>query len=156
MSPTRPDTAFRSKRPPANDLGSPHLRALRKELLILRADVERVELAQATVELRRTVIQFSWLKFLVPGLAGMGWGAKKGAKAALGTLLIKHYPLLRSLASLLLAQPLRATIVKGAKPVIRWGGLALAAWEAYRIWQQIRQDRHGTPPEMHDGNNSAT
>jgi len=87
MSPTRPDTAFRSKRPPANDPGSPHLRPLRKDLLIVRADVERMELAQATVELRRAVIHFSWPKLLVPGFAGMGWGTKKGANAGLGALL---------------------------------------------------------------------
>jgi hypothetical protein len=33
---------------------------------------------------------------------------------------------------------LRATVAAGAKPALKWGGLALAAWEAYRVWQQIK------------------
>ena len=47
MSQSRSDTAFRNKRHPSKDLSAPHLRALRKELLLVRADVERVELAHA-------------------------------------------------------------------------------------------------------------
>jgi hypothetical protein len=39
-----------------------------------------------------------------------------------------------------LAKPLRSTIAAGAKPVLKWGSLALAGWEAYRIWQQIKKD----------------
>ena len=45
------------------------MRALRKELLTVRADVERMELARATIELRQAVIHFSWLKFVLPGFA---------------------------------------------------------------------------------------
>jgi hypothetical protein len=138
-----PDHAFRSKRPPASDLSAPHLRVLRKELLLVRADVERMELVQATVDLRRAVTHFSWLKFFVPGFGGMRHGATKGAGASIGALL-KQYSLLSSIASLLLAKPLRATIAASAKPVLKWGSLAFAAWEAYRVYQQIK-DSGDTP-----------
>ena len=139
MSPSHPDTAFRNKRPPSRDLSAPHLRALRKELLLVRADVQRMELAQATVDLRHAVTHFGWLKYVVPGFAGMRWGKAKGAAAGIGALL-REYPLISSIASLLLAKPLRATVMASAKPVLKWGSLALAAWEAYRIWQQMKED----------------
>lgn len=139
MSSSHPDTAFRSKRPPSRDLSAPHLRALRKELLLVRADVERLELSQATIELRQAVTHFSWLKFIVPGFAGMRFGKARGASASIGALL-KEYPLISSIASLLLAKPLRATVAAGAKPVLKWGSLGLAAWEAFRIWQQMKNE----------------
>ncbi|NML99207.1 DUF3318 domain-containing protein [Paraburkholderia sp. RP-4-7] len=143
MSQTHSDTAFRNKRYQAKDLSAPHLRALRKELLLVRADVERMELAQATIELRQAVTHFSWLKFILPGFGGMRVG--RGSKASFlnaGSIgaLLKQYPLISSIASLLLAKPLRATIAAGAKPVLKWGSLALAGWEAYRIWQQMKRD----------------
>nr|WKF58436.1 hypothetical protein HUO10_002935 [Paraburkholderia busanensis] len=143
MSQIHSDTAFRNKRHHAKDLSAPHLRALRKELLLVRADVERMELAQATIELRQAVTHFSWLKFLVPGFGGMrvGRGAKGGMLNA-GTIgaLLKEYPLISSIASMVLAKPLRATIAAGAKPALKWGSLALAGWEAFRIWQQMKRD----------------
>ncbi|MEX3637266.1 DUF3318 domain-containing protein [Paraburkholderia sp. BR14320] len=143
MSPSRPDTAFRNKRHPSKDLSAPHLRALRKELLLVRADVERVELAQAAFELRQAVTHFSWLKFVIPGFGGVRVG--KGAKASVlnaGTIgaLLKQYPFISSVVSLLLAKPLRATVVRSARPALKWGSLALGAWEAFRIWQQMKNE----------------
>jgi len=141
MSQAHPDASFRRQRTPAKDLSTPQMRALRKELLIVRAEVERMELAQATVELRQAVIHFSWLKFLVPGFASMRWGVRGAANKGIGALL-KQYPLLSSIASLLLAKPLRASVVASTKPVLKWGSVGLAAWEAYRIWQQVRRESH--------------
>lgn len=146
MSTSRPDTAFRNQRHPSKDLSAPHLRALRKELLLVRADVERVELAQATFELRQAVTHFSWLRFVIPGFGGLRVG--KGPKASVlnaGTIgaLLKQYPLISSIASLLLAKPLRATVVAGAKPALKWGSIALGAWEAFRIWQQMKNESAG-------------
>ncbi|WNC89245.1 DUF3318 domain-containing protein [Paraburkholderia sp. FT54] len=143
MSQNHSDTAFRNQRHQAKDLSAPHLRALRKELLLVRADVERMELAQATIELRQAVTHFSWLKFVLPGFGGMRVG--KGSKASFinaGTIgaLLKQYPLISSIASIVLAKPLRATVAAGAKPVLKWGSLALVGWEAYRIWQQMKRD----------------
>jgi hypothetical protein len=143
MSSIHSDTAFRNKRHQAKDLSTPHLRALRKELLLVRADVERMELAQATIELRQAVTHFSWLKFILPGFGGMRVG--RGSKTSFinaGSIgaLLKQYPLISSIASLVLAKPLRATIAAGAKPALKWGSLALAGLEAYRIWQQMKNE----------------
>lgn len=143
MSQPRPDTAFRNTRHQVKDLSAPHLRALRKELLLVRADVERMEFAQATIELRQAVKHFSWLKFILPGFGGIRMGS--GSKASFlnaGSIgaLVKQYPLISSVASLLLAKPLRATLAAGAKPALKWGSIALAGWEAYRIWKQIKKD----------------
>ena len=141
MSHSYSNTAYRNKRQPARDLSAPHLRALRKELLLVRADVERMELAEATLELREAVTHFSWPKFIVPGFGGLRMGS--GSKASFlnaGTIgaLLKQYPVISSLVSLVLAKPLRATVAAGAKPALKWGSLAFAAWEAYRVWQQIK------------------
>jgi hypothetical protein len=142
MSQAHSDPAFRRQHKPAKDLSTPQMRALRKELLMVRADVERMELAQATIELRQAVIHFSWLKFVLPGFASMRWGARGAAGKGIGALM-KQYPLVSSLVSLLLARPLRTSVVATAKPVLKWGSLALAAWEAYRVWQQVRRETGG-------------
>ena len=143
MSQTHSDTAFRNHRHHSKELSAPHLRALRKELLMVRADVERMELVQATFELRQAVAHFSWLKFILPGFGGLRVG--KGSKASIinaGTIgaLLKQYPVISSIASILLAKPLRTTVAAGAKPALKWGSIGLAVWEAYRIWQQIKRD----------------
>ncbi|WP_109482385.1 DUF3318 domain-containing protein [Paraburkholderia sp. C35] len=141
MSQVHSDNAYRSRRPTAKDLSAPHLRALRKELLIVRADVERMELAQATLELRSAVTHFSWLKFIVPGFAGsMPWARKRGVAAGGIGALLKEYPLISSIASLVLAKPIRNTVFATAKPVFKWGSVGLAAWEAYRIYQQVKRE----------------
>ncbi|WP_322049126.1 DUF3318 domain-containing protein [Paraburkholderia sp. J67] len=143
MSQLRPDQAFRPSRPRSRDLSTPQMRALRKELLLVRASVERAELAASVIELRETVTQFSWLRFLVPGF-GRAAANASGTMGALGGglgNLLKQYPLLSSLASLVLAKPLRDSIASAAKPVVKWGGLAFTAWEAWRVWQQMRRQR---------------
>ncbi|MCG5072945.1 DUF3318 domain-containing protein [Paraburkholderia tagetis] len=138
MSPPRPDNnAFRPERTRSRNLSTPQLRALRKELLIVRASVERAEMAASVVELREAVTHFSWLRFLVPGFGNVGVSR---ASSGLGNLL-KQYPLLSSIASLVLAKPLRESVTSAARPVVKWGGLALTAWEAWRIWQQVRRQR---------------
>lgn len=142
MSHVHSDAAFRRQHKATKNLSAPQLRALRKELLVVRADVERMELAQATIELRQAVIHFSWLKFVLPGFASMRWGARGATTKGLGALM-KQYPLVSSLVSLLLAKPLRTSVAAGAKPVLKWGSVALAAWEAYRIWQQVRRETGG-------------
>ncbi|NLP62173.1 DUF3318 domain-containing protein [Paraburkholderia sacchari] len=140
MSQPRSDNAFRPSRTRSRDLSTPQLRALRKELLIVRASVERAEMAASVVELRETITHFSWLRFLVPGFGNVG-ASRMGA--GFGNLL-KQYPLLSSLASIVLAKPLRDSVASAAKPVVKWGGLALTAWEAWRVWQQVRRQR-GAP-----------
>jgi hypothetical protein len=95
-------------------------RALRKELLIPR---------------------FSWLKVFIPGLSTSRFGqSAKNLNASLGQL-VNQYPMLSSLASLVLAKPVRSLLRASAGPALKWGTLGFAAWEVYRIWKQSRDER---------------
>jgi hypothetical protein len=139
------------------------MRALRKELLIARADVERMELRQATHDLRDSVTHFSFLRFLMPG-GGNRRRVKRGASSGgignlLGSVLgggggigvlFKQYPIIGSIASLVLTKPVRTTVLKGAKPALKWGGLGLAAWEAWRIYQQMKTNSTETSTDAVD------
>jgi hypothetical protein len=141
MSQSPSDSPVRRKRTFSNDLSAPQLRAVRKEILLLRADVERAELRQATTDLRRNVSNFSWLKLLVPGFGfKQRGGSGKGLNATLSELVAQH-PLVSSIASMVLAKPLRGVLKASVKPALKWGGLGLALWEAYRIWRQVKQDK---------------
>lgn len=125
----------------------PHLnatqhRAIRKELLIMRSEVERLELADASAELKQTFTHFRWLKVLVPSLVG-GGSLGKSAKGINATLsqLVTQYPMLSSVASLVLAKPVRKLITAGTGPALKWGALGFAAWEIYRTVKQNRDAR---------------
>ncbi|MGV7245766.1 DUF3318 domain-containing protein [Caballeronia sp. M23-90] len=160
------DTFKAQKRANAHKLSTPHMRALRKELLIARADVERMELAQASADLRYKVKHFSVLNMIMPGRgkrgrsSGVGGfmnrmtgGAGGGRLSGLGSLfnasnlslLLKQYPVVGSLASLILAKPVRTRLLASAKPLLKWGGLGLVGWEAYRVWQQMKSSPATTP-----------
>ncbi|WP_277187084.1 DUF3318 domain-containing protein [Caballeronia sp. BR00000012568055] len=149
------DESFKApKRDKMQKLRTPHMRALRKELLIARADVERMEMRQATVDLRESVTHFSFLRFLMPGGKSRRTGRRGGSAGGgigniLGSLLgggggggigtlFKQYPIIGSIASLVLTKPVRTTVLRGAKPLLKWGGLGLAACEGWRIYQQIK------------------
>lgn len=117
-------------------------RALRKELLILRSEVERLELAEAAAEVRHAVTRFSWLKVFIPGLSSHKFSqSAKNLNANLGQL-VNQYPMISSLASLVLAKPLRSLLRASAGPVLKWGSVGFAAWEVYRIWKQSRDERN--------------
>lgn len=136
MSHPHQDT-FRPKRPPVKDLSTPHLRTLRKELLILRADVDRAELLESYTHLRESVTRFTWLRFLIPSFGK----SRSGPVGATLSGLVKQYPMVGSLLSLVLAKPLRTKVLASARPLLKWAGLGFAGWEAYRVWQQVRRQR---------------
>ncbi|MFM0324133.1 DUF3318 domain-containing protein [Caballeronia glebae] len=159
------DDTFKSpKRDKMQKLRTPHMRALRKELLIARADVERMELRQATHDLRASVTHFSVLRFLMPGGGGGSrrWGKRGGSTGGIGGMLgsllgsgnvgvlFKQYPVIGSLASLVLTKPVRTKLLHSAKPVLKWGGLALAGWEGWRIYQQMKSATPETSSDAAD------
>ncbi|MBN3787747.1 DUF3318 domain-containing protein [Burkholderia sp. Ac-20353] len=116
-------------------------RAIRKELLILRSEVERLEFAQASAEMRQAVTRFRWLKVLVPGLTGGAFSqSAKNLNATVGNL-VNQYPMLSSLASIVLAKPVRSLLRAGAGPALKWGSLGFAVWEIYRFMKQSRDER---------------
>ena len=156
------DTFKAQKRANAHRLSTPHMRALRKELLLARADVERMELAQASADLRYNVTHFSVLKWMMPGRSGrkssdaglmsrLGglFGGGGGARSGLSGIgmLLKQYPVISSLASLVLTKPVRQRLLRSAKPLLKWGGLGFLGWEAYRVWQQMKS---GPTETSHD------
>lgn len=155
------DTFKTPRRDKMQKLRTPHMRALRKELLIARADVERMELRQATYDLRASVTHFSFLRFLMPGGRSRRWGrrgASSGIGGMLGSLLgsgnlgvlIKQYPIIGSVASLVLTKPVRTKLLRSAKPLLKWGGLGLAGWEAWRIYQQMKSTTSETSNDAVD------
>ncbi|WP_186250906.1 DUF3318 domain-containing protein [Burkholderia gladioli] len=134
------DDLFRQPRS-RHKLSATQYRALRKELLILRSDVERLELAQAGGELREALTHFRWLKLLMPGFSGGSLSkSAKGLNASLGSL-VSQYPLVSSLASAVLAKPVRSLVTRGAGPAIKWGSIGFAVWEAYQIWKGAQREK---------------
>jgi hypothetical protein len=148
MSQSASNNATPSKRSPIRSLGSRQMRSVRKELLLLRADVERAEFMQARAEVHRSVENFSWLKLLLPRFVrAQSKGLGKGVNATLSNWVSK-YPLASSLVSLVLAKPLRSKLAAGAKPLVKWGALGAAAWAGYRLLAQtIRHGRNKSEPE---------
>jgi hypothetical protein len=108
------------------------LRLLRKEMLSLRAAVERAEISHATHELRGTLLRFSWIKWLMPR-----WMGVAGERGAISVLL-KQYPLLGSLASIALNGPLRNMAVRLARPGLKVGIAALTGWSLWQVWQAVK------------------
>jgi hypothetical protein len=103
-------------------------RAIRKEILLLRCELERMEISDASAELRGRFAHFGWLKMLVPRFGG------RGGMAGF-THLIKDYPLVSSLASLVLANGPRIKSLGRLKPVLKYGAVAFAAWQAVKLWK---------------------
>ncbi|MEA3118608.1 MAG: hypothetical protein QOI13_1878 [Paraburkholderia sp.] len=136
------------RRSPIRGLNSPQMRSVRKELLLLRADVERAEFTRARADVRRSIRSFGWLKLLLPGFVrAKAKSSGKGVNATLSDWISNHR-LASSLVSLVLAKPLRSTLVTGAKPLVKWGMLGAAAWAGYRLLAQtIRRARAKSAPE---------
>jgi hypothetical protein len=142
MSQPASNNAPSRKRSPIRSHSSPEMRSVRKELLLLRADVERAEFVQARAEVRRSIESFGWLKLLLPRFVrAKAKGSGKGVNATLSDWVSNH-PLTSSLVSLVLAKPLRSTLAAGTKPLLKWGALGAAAWAGYRLLAQtIRRAR---------------
>jgi len=105
-------------------------RALRKQLLLMRAATERAEMVGAIDATRQKVTFFN---SGVPGLA-----LTKGLPLALG--LIKRAPLVSSLLTLALSGARRPLLRYG----LLGGGAALLAWKGY----QWLAGRPGQPAEQ--------
>jgi hypothetical protein len=140
---TSPNAAYRSHTP-VHDSRTLQMRAVRKELLLLRAEVERAEFVKARAELHRKFSNLSWLKLLVPGLGSKrSKGTSRSVNATISDWVLGH-PLVSSLASIVLTKPLRAKLAAGAKPLLKWGMLGAAAWTGLRVWNQLsrKQPEH--------------
>jgi hypothetical protein len=103
------------------------MRSIRKELLMTRAAIERMEIAEAGQELRQSVANFSWLRLLVPRWSSPGFG-KMGR-------VLRDHPLASSVASLILSAAPRIKLLRKA---FKWGAVGLTAWETWQVWQQYK------------------
>lgn len=113
--------------------------AIRKELLLTRTAFERTALVQASAELRVKVGRFNqsfnqikwfrWFKWLIP---------QQTLRRKLSKL-SQRYPLLSSVVSLLLTTPKLLRAAGRGRPLIRWGILAVAAWQSLRLWHQRKK-----------------
>lgn len=136
MNLLRPDAVLRPKRPLSKSLTTSNLRALRKELLIIRADVARMELMQSIFKLKQAVTYLNLLRHFLSSFGQFCWIRKGTAIAAL----FKTYPLVSSLVSLLLAKLLKISITKSVKPALKWGSFAFAIWKICHICYRIKTD----------------
>lgn len=147
MNHTTSDHTFRST-PPNKALNTAQMRSLRKELLILRSNIERIEFTQAAVDLRQSVTHFHWLKSLLPRFSNAPAGkSAKAVTAGVGAL-ISQYPLLSSLVSILFTKPVRSLLKAGTKPILKWGPLGFAAWEIYRGWKSVKHKQRSSTPTI--------
>ncbi|MEJ2767925.1 DUF3318 domain-containing protein [Mycetohabitans sp. B46] len=117
--------------------GDPKVRAIRKELLLARADLDRLDIAQAGQELRRGVAKFSWLSGLIPGISRF---RSLRRLPAIGTLLGQH-PVLGSIASAAFSGPVRRVVMRNAKPLLKWTAVGAIAWRGYKLWKAVRPQR---------------
>src|ERR1700688_3018798 len=147
MSQPASNNASSRKRSPIRAQSSPQMRSVRKELLLLRAEVERAEFVRARGEVRSKIESFGWLKLLLPRFVRTKPKSPgKGANATLSDW-VSHHPLTSSLVSLVLAKPLRSALASGAKPLVKWGVLGAAAWAGYRLLAQtIQRGRDESEP----------
>jgi hypothetical protein len=127
---------------PASVRGSsdPKVRAIRKELLLARADLDRLDIAGAGHELRQGAAKLSWIRWLMPGISRF---RSLHRLPVIGALLNQH-PVLGSIASAAFAGPVRRVVIRNAKPLLKWTVLGAAAWQGYKLWKAVRPQRHTT------------
>jgi len=111
-------------------------RALRKRMLVARAGLERIELADHIAELRAAT---STSRLFGQSLSMV---AARSALPAAWNFLRRH-PIVGSAASLVFGR-LRERLIPAAGPAVRsavkWAGLAVIGWQAWRYWK-----RHAPP-----------
>lgn len=100
---------------------------LRKEMLLMRASVERVELAHHMLEVRRAASINAIVRNLLPNDRSRGWVTRAVEMA-------KRYPVVMSAASLL-ATRFKIPLVKSA---VKLGGVAAVGYKLWEAWQRQR------------------
>jgi len=127
--------------------------SLRKRMLLARASVERIELAEQVAAVRSAV--------QAPRLLGASLGSvvpKVLARSGLSGLfgLLRRYPVLGTGASVLLGrlrnrvlghrdpsgQPAERSVLRSAtRGALKWGALGLLGWQAWRVWKRHEPPR---------------
>lgn len=106
---------------------------LRKDALILRAALERLEFARATQDLQRRFAMPAVLRSLVGQFAGAGvWPVI--------LKLFQRYPVVGSALSMVASR----VIPRNARSVLRALGYAVVVWQAIRLVRAWRPSRAGS------------
>jgi hypothetical protein len=108
----------------------------RRELLQMRAALERLEAVEQMRDLRQALSPSALVRHaaqaLWPSFGGRIRPSEKGLQLALS--LLRRYPLISSAVSLVAVKKGLASAVRAAK----WTGLAWAGWSVYRRWQALK------------------
>ncbi len=102
---------------------------LRKQMLLMQAAVERVELAHHLLDLRQAATVSAIVRNAMPG-------DRSRSLAARAFDVLKRYPFVTSAASLLATRfkfPLIAAATK-------WGGAATVVYKLWDLWRKNAQD----------------
>ena len=105
---------------------------LRKQMLVMRAAVERVELAQHVLDVRRAATVSAIVRNALPGQRSQGVASRAFD-------LLKRFPLLATAASLV-ASRFKLPILKVAT---KWGGAASVGYKLWLLWQKHRAETAG-------------
>jgi len=110
----------------------------RQELLLARSSIERMELAAHLHQIKEAVTPGQVLKSVLPSLGGSGGMAT----AMQAWRFLRRYPIVSSAASMLLAR----VRLGGVFRLLKLGGGAVAAYQAYKLWRAIKEDRSRPDP----------
>lgn len=103
---------------------------LRKQMLLMRAAVERVELSQHVSDLQRATTLSAIVRNAMPG-------DRSRSLASRAFELIKSYPFLASATSLV-ATRFKLPILRIAT---KWGGAAAVVYKLWGLWQRSQVGR---------------
>lgn len=110
----------------------------RKELLLARSSIERMELAAHLHQIREAAAPAQMLKAILPGVGGRG-----GMAAAMQAWrVLRRYPLVSSAASMLLAR----VRLGGVFRLLKTGGFVLAGYQVYKFWRTIKEEQDRADP----------
>lgn len=107
---------------------------LRKEMLVMRAAVERVELAHHILDLRRASTMSAIVRNALPG-------DRSRSVASRLFEMVKRYPFVASATSLIAARfkfPILAAATK-------WGGVATIGYKLWELWQKHHPEGASRP-----------
>lgn len=143
-----PPTTVETSVPPAAD---PHRQtrmtreinlplAVRKELLITRAALERYDCVHALHDVRESARSMLRIGALVPRVA-----RPQSMWKVLG--LAQKYPVLGTAVSLALPLLKRVPVLRMGVKMSKWGALGAAGYWLYQTWQQARAQSPGERPD---------
>ena len=102
--------------------------ALRKELLVMRASIERAELAQQISAIRNPEKTSWWRRSLQLALPTL----LKGNGTSIALTLLRKLPTLLSASSFFIHKTKHPIILRG----LRWIGIGFGVWQTIKWWRK--------------------